>query len=223
MIDILLLCFQMSPPHSLEELLQDFSDTNLKNAQEAMKSHYWCQRLAEHLKKLDMKDELIALKFLVYTQNFQKRLDKETSLNNNAAKERIMKESRKELTDLFFNIADMFFSEESKEQLLLSNGELFRSICSIHRRESKRKKGRAQEGGVGTHSEGQKRRGRLAEWTGAGIHGFHVEAESFWTCLSSQYFVNTYDYHAMQHLKYTYTIYILLFLFTSTICFQIGH
>ncbi|XP_059093907.1 uncharacterized protein LOC131888958 isoform X2 [Tigriopus californicus] len=122
---------EMAQPRTLEELLRDFSSTKIAketDLNQVVESKVWSHKFREHLRKNTMTDEETLLKFLVLTQPLQANHD--ICLN----KKRKPCLSKKETEILVKRAVMEFFSENSEEQLCLSNQDLFQSLFESSKR-----------------------------------------------------------------------------------------
>ena len=122
---------QMSQPHSLEELLREFNHTVIRpdtDLEAVIDSKMWPRKFREYLLKRDLVDLELAFRFLVLTQPLVAR----SELNNNGksrGKTRSTKNKKEWDTTVILARMSLYFSEESEEQLSLSNAQLFDALC----------------------------------------------------------------------------------------------
>eukprot|EP00095_Tigriopus_kingsejongensis_P003012 maker-scaffold170_size291898-snap-gene-1.39 protein:Tk03012 transcript:maker-scaffold170_size291898-snap-gene-1.39-mRNA-1 annotation:"hypothetical protein" len=118
---------EMSQPHSLEELLKDFRNLKVTpdtQVERIIESKYWAKRFRDYLVARDLSDTRIAFEFLILTNPFQVKSES----NNN------LKKPSKDLQHNFIKVAEVFFDEESENQLSLANAKLFDALWSASER-----------------------------------------------------------------------------------------
>jgi len=113
-----------SSPHNLEELLSGIvnpEEISSDNVESVIDSNSWTSSFKEYLNKRNLEDELTILKFLVMVQAIRTK-----SINKKTPKELYMFKSKKVL-----DICETFFSEDSENQVPLSNQHLWMEISAM--------------------------------------------------------------------------------------------
>jgi len=112
-----------SPPHTLSELLSSVKledDPTIEWLQVEISRNVWLYRFHEFLVKRKLSDEIIALKFLVFTQ----------PLKNQYSKKKTFGASVKDRRRLFSTVCHYFLSEESS--ISLDNESLFNDLLATY-------------------------------------------------------------------------------------------
>ena len=129
-----------SVPRTLTELLSGFIDDigdqitdAYKNLETFIKKDRWTKEFQDYLQKRELEDEENMLKFVLLTEivlKYEKLINDSESLKkknaNNRNKERLKHEQRQ----VFDFIMITFFSEDSENQIALSNQKLFDILSS---------------------------------------------------------------------------------------------
>ena len=116
------------PPKTLDELLDDFSApaTDNLDLDTAIGDHIWAKRFRDYLRKRDLEDEEIALKFLIATQPLKVKRDQVLRLNNNSKRHRAL---RKDMDTSVRRVTAQFFDEDSETVVCLADKKCFRVLC----------------------------------------------------------------------------------------------
>lgn len=123
----------MSQPHSLDELLRDFKSLRVTidtDVETQIESQFWARKFRDYLLERDLTDTWIAFKFLVLTTPFHVKCNKQIN-NNNQKKSKALS---KDLLQNFVKVGEIFFNEESEDQLSLANTALFEALWSSSER-----------------------------------------------------------------------------------------
>ena len=120
-----------SVPRTLTELLTGFIDDLggqfgdvYKNLDAYMSKDRWIKEFQTYLRKRNLEEEEMILNFLVLTEiviQYENLLSSDRNKNNAKQREKLKHERRQ----VFDHIMVTFFSEESEDQIALSNQKLF--------------------------------------------------------------------------------------------------
>ena len=125
-----------SVPRTLTELIMGFIEDlggqyeNIyKNLDSSMAKDRWIKDFLTYLRKRSLDEHEQMLRFLLLTQivlEYQKLIESDQNSNSDKQKEKLKREQR----ELFDYIVATFFSEESEDQIALSNQKLFEILST---------------------------------------------------------------------------------------------
>ncbi len=97
----------MTPPRTVPDLLREFDNAKVTDADSAIESSLWAKRFRDYLRKKGLDDLETTLKFMVLTQPFKARHASKKASSAN--------KTRQEMNEIYTRAVEQFFSEENDQ------------------------------------------------------------------------------------------------------------
>lgn len=110
----------MKVPRTIHELLKDFNDLKIDDDfDKVIKENIWTKNFMEFLQRRDLESEITSLKFVIFTQPFQVKVDQG---------------QKSGLREIYIETVTKFLSDESEDILNISNPERSEHMIRIAER-----------------------------------------------------------------------------------------